>query len=106
MAKTDQNITLYRGDTHTVRITVEDTDISGAVISWAVIQGYDTVLTKTTSDDITITDGSSGIFEIELSVADTLLLSRGKHKHQAEIVLDGVTVVVTEGYITVSSKFV
>lgn len=94
MTKTAQNIEIYAGDTVNLNITTFDSDsnnvrkdIANSEISWVV---YDpdasgVMLTKTTDDTITITDGLNGLFTIALVPADTELLTPGNYRHEAEI---------------------
>lgn len=95
MTKTAQNIVIYAGDTANITVTVLDGDnvsgarknIAGGVIGWVVFDPDDTgvLLTKTTADAITITDGPNGLFTIALIPADTEQLMPGVYRHEAEV---------------------
>lgn len=94
MTKQAQNVEIYAGDTANIQVTVFDSDsngarknIAGSVISWVLFDPDATgvMLTKTTADAITITDGLNGLFTIALVPADTEQLTPGSYRHEAEI---------------------
>ena len=94
MTKQAQNIEIYAGDTVNINVTVFDSDsnglrknIAGSVISWVLFDPDDTgvMLTKTTADAITITDGLNGELVIPLVPADTETLTPGSYRHEAEV---------------------
>lgn len=94
MTKTAQDIVIYAGDTVNINVTVFDSDsnglrknIAGSVISWVLFDPDDTgvMLTKTTADAITITDGLNGRLVIPLVPADTEQLTPGSYRHEAEV---------------------
>ena len=95
MTKTAQNIVIYAGDTANITVTVLDGDnvsgarknIAGSVISWVLFDPDATgvMLTKTTADAISITDGLNGELVIPLVPADTETIPPGNYRHEAEV---------------------
>jgi hypothetical protein len=94
MTKQAQNIEIYAGDTANINVTVFDSDsngarknIAGSVISWVLFDPDATgvMLTKTTADAISITDGLNGEFVIPLVPADTETIPPGSYRHEAEV---------------------
>ncbi len=94
MTKQAQNIEIYAGDTANIQVTTFDGDsngarknIAGSVISWVLYDPDATgvMLTKTTDDAITITDGLNGAFTIALVPAATKKLTPGSYRHEAEV---------------------
>ena len=65
------------------------------------------VLQKTTSDNVTITNGVGGIFQVALDDSDTAGLAQRKHLHQAIVTFaNGDVVVVSEGAATILGQIV
>jgi hypothetical protein len=93
VTKEAQNITIYAGDTADINVTVyagETTtrkNIANSTINWVVFDPDSTgvILTKTTGDAITITDGLNGLFTISLVPADTEDIPPATYRHEAEI---------------------
>lgn len=92
MTMTNQNVTIWAGDTVNLNVVVGDgagglKDISGATIAWLL---YDenagaSVLTKSTGSGITITSGAGGAFTVALAAADTEDVTPGAYYHEAEV---------------------
>jgi hypothetical protein len=104
-------MTLYQGDTAVVRFTVPNTDnegnqivMTGAVVRWKLMKsvkatGADIYLSKTDSDDITVTEETDQIvIDVAIAPADTETLTRfGALYHELEFKLQGGS------YFTVST---
>lgn len=107
MATTGQNFELHQGDYKQIIITVldengEPLDLTGYSAIWCMhVQTLnDIVITKTTSDGITISNPTSGELEIELEAVDTESLSARVYGHQCEIEdILGRHATVTTGYV-------
>lgn len=103
------NFSLYQGDDHTLTVTVKDTsgsvvDISGSTIKWQAARktGGTSVISYTTSDNISITDGSNGEFQVTIDASDTESL-RGLYYHEAEVTFSDSTIsTVLTGWMTVT----
>jgi phage terminase large subunit-like protein len=104
MVKTKQNFTMVSGDTQILEFEVLDSggvavNITGAVVTWVLCASrlYPTALiTKTTSSGITLTNPTSGIFQVTLLPVDTQSLS-GIYFHEAQVVVSGNTYTVSNG---------
>lgn len=92
MAKTNQNIEMYSGDSYDLEVTVTDengaiVNISGASITWSLYKSVasPTLVSKGTSTSgITITDAVNGKFTVSLVPADTQKLA-GTYEHSAKL---------------------
>lgn len=95
MATTNQNFTMYSGDTKILNFacTMENT-LSGATIKWALGRGSKKIITKTTPYDIVITGDKT--FTVYINPIDTTAIS-GQYLHEAEITdaLGNVSTVAT-----------
>lgn len=106
MATTGQNAEIYQGDYHELIITVVDedgvvADLSGYSAVWCLYGQTEgnIVLTKTTSDGITITGGQ---ITIELENVDTENLTPRIYGHQCEVEdIMGRHSTVTTGYVKI-----
>lgn len=93
MTKEGQNVTMYQGETLDINVTVYAGDstnrknIANSTIAWVVFDpdSDGVIMTKTTSDVITITDGLNGLFTVALVPADTATTPPATYRHQAEI---------------------
>lgn len=114
MTKTAQDITIYAGDTVNINVTVLDSDnggyksIAGSTIIWVLFDPDDTgvLLTKTTADAISITDGLNGALTIALVPADTEAVTPGNYRHEAEVTdaSGNVSTVLTGDFIIKESR--
>lgn len=91
------NFVMTAGDSKTLVITVRNADgdavnITGATIKWQAARSYGktSVISKTTSSGISITDGTNGVFAVTLSPSDTDSLS-GIYHHEAELTATDTT---------------
>lgn len=102
------NFSIFAGDTKVITVTVQDDDgdavtISSSTIEWRCIEDTNgtAALTKTTSDGISITDGSGGKFTITLTAGDTSFMS-GDYYHEAQITFSDSTIMtILTGTMTV-----
>lgn len=85
------NFVMTAGDSKTLVVTVRNADgdavnITGATIKWQAARSYGkaSVITKSTSSGISITDGTNGVFTVTLNTSDTDSLS-GIYHHEAEL---------------------
>ncbi|MGO4181210.1 hypothetical protein AB4Z17_08520 [Paenibacillus sp. TAF43_2] len=103
MAKTNQNFTMFAGDTMDIDVPVADTDLTGGTIKWVMKRAVkgDFTIFRETPIGIKITDAAAGIFNIRLERADTLDLI-GSFYHEAELtdLIGNVSTVMT-GTITI-----
>lgn len=95
MTEVDQNFILYVGDDKLLRCTIYDgpvedgvvKNIAGASIVWGmyIAAGSGVTLSYSTSDNIAITDGPGGVFEVSIPHEDTDDLATGWYMHEAEV---------------------
>jgi hypothetical protein len=79
----------FIGETKTFEFTIRDEDknlanIAGWTLLWAlrVDEGEETpLISKTTGDGITITDGPNGICQVKVDATDTVALGEGDFAH-------------------------
>jgi len=102
------------GDTKTIAVTVIEkddgsaTDITSATIAWKVAQSLRSpvLISKSTSDGISITSGTGGTFTITVNSADTSSL-KGDYYHECQITFaDSEIATVLKGKMTVSPGLV
>ena len=88
MTEQNQDFEMFQGESKTLEVTERDgTDISGQDITWVLADevGEASEVSKDTDGGgVSITDGPSGNFEIELDPADTDGIS-GRFYHEARI---------------------
>lgn len=92
MTQTAQNFTMWAGDTKTLSISVQNSagnaqDITGATFNWALkiaTGNRRTLLTKSSSDGITITNATAGTLTVAIVTADTRSL-KGTYTHELEM---------------------
>jgi len=107
------NFNMTAGDTKQLVITVKDADgdavsITGSSIKWQCARslGKASVLSKTTSSGIQITDGANGVFVVTLSPSDTESLV-GNYYHESQITFSDNTVsTVLVGTMTVKPALI
>lgn len=107
------DFTMYAGDSKTLVVTAKDedgaaVDITDATIRWQLARSVSTtaLVTKSIGDGVTITDGSGGVFEVELENADTESL-KGEFYHEAEAILtDGTIATVLSGTATINRTLI
>lgn len=108
-----QNFNMVAGDTKTLVVYVKDADgdpvnISGATIKWQAARshGKASVITKSTSSGITISDGPNGIFSVTLNPSDTESLS-GTYAHEAQVTASDSTIsTVLQGTMKVNKALI
>jgi hypothetical protein len=114
MATTDQNATIYAGDTVNINVVVTDPatgdpkNLAGATVQWAMFREYKgtVVLTKDTDAGITITDEANGALTIALDASDTENVRPDIYAHEVEVTDSGGNVsTVTTGYITLEASW-
>jgi len=104
---------IYSGDSKNLLVTVTDennnpVNITGAQsIVWALISGDKVILRKTlSSGEITIINGSGGIFKISIQAADTINLA-GQYRHECRLVTaDGASGLIFTGTVTVNKAYI
>jgi hypothetical protein len=109
MTATAQNVTMYRGDTAILTVTVTDSDngdaaknITGATVRYVAVRRGTAYITKTVGSGIVLTTPASGILTITLDPADTDDLTPGEYEHEVEITDgDGNVSTVTVGTLTI-----
>ena len=113
MAATAQDATIWSGDDVDLQITVTDPDtetpkqLQGASVRWVLFNRETgaVAFTKTTSDDITITNAAAGIFTVALDAADTDELC-GVYGHEAQVTdAGGRKSTVTTGTLTIERDY-
>jgi len=102
MAQTDQDFEMYQGDDFSIEFeTVDEAgaalDISGATIEWNAWDRGVSVLKKTTTSGISITDGPGGIFVVTLEPTDTYSLPAKTYFHGANVSL------IADHFLTVAT---
>lgn len=95
MTATNQNFSMYTGDSKTIQVNVTDAnnnviDLTGATVKW-VLQQFPTSTTYQIEKDvvnggIALINASGGIFQINLSANDTKTLQQGTYFHQAKVI--------------------
>jgi len=112
MTMTGQNVSIYKGDDKILVVTVKDSsgnieDISGTTVNYVVYKFTigNIVITKTTSSGISLTDPTSGIFEITLIPSDTENLL-GYYLHECELTdtFGKVSTIFTGKFTVIDSK--
>lgn len=86
MTTRNQNFVMYAGNTMEIEVPVDNTELTGASIKWAMkrsVKSEDTLFRETPSG-IVITDAAAGIFTIRLESCDTKDLV-GAFYHEAEL---------------------
>ena len=113
MASTEQNATIYAGDSVDLVIIVTDPEtgdpknLTAATVQWAMFKEHrgTVVLTKATGDGVTITDATEGELTIALEPEDTEELLPDIYAHECEVTDSGGNVsTVTTGYITLKAS--
>jgi hypothetical protein len=91
MTAKNQDVEIYQGDYTILEVTATDDDslpitLSGVALTWVLYNPVtETVtLTKTTPNEIIVTDSDAGEFQVILEETDTLNL-RGLYKHECEL---------------------
>ncbi len=103
------NFSVNQGDSKTLSITLKNTagtvvDITSATIKWqsARKRGGTSVISYTTSNNINITSGTGGTFDVTIDASDTEPLD-GIYYHETEITFsDGTISTVMTGTMTVT----
>ncbi len=94
MTATDQDLTIYSGDTAIITVTVTDSDndnaakdLTGCSVTYAIYKKRVVYLKKTSADGggIEITDADAGELTITLDPADTANLPGGEYEHEVQI---------------------
>lgn len=88
-----QNFELVSGNDKTLKFTLTDeddaaVDLTGATIVWAFAKtatAKSPLFEYTSPTNVTITDASGGLFEVEIQSADTLVLKGGEYYHEARV---------------------
>ena len=107
MTKHNQNFEITAGDALNVVIAVDMTSstLVGSSVKWAAIKYDEPILTKTTTGDISITGPKE--ITLAMNAADTLALTPGQYKHQAEVTdLTGKPRTIEDGVMTVLENLV
>jgi len=115
------DMSIYRGEYKIYECTATEDGaalvLTGASIYFAVretspaltvVSDADALISKSTADDITITDGAAGEFEIEFEKANTNTLDTGTYHYGIEAILSGYTdpVVLDVGTIEILASYV
>lgn len=100
------NFTMQAGDSATFAFAVTDEAGAPQVITGAAIRftmwkkGLPFIkLEKTLADDVTITDGSGGLFEVSVALGEVIVA--GAHGHQSEVFLTPDSQTVIRGTVLV-----
>lgn len=109
MTKKNQDLEMWAGDTKKLQYTVLDenddpVNLTNATINWWLAESATStaILTKTTADDISITDAANGVFQVTINPADTQNLE-GRYYHEAEVTDDaGNVATVAVGVIKIN----
>lgn len=104
-----QNFVMTAGDTKTLVVTIRNAagdvvNITGSSVKWKAARSYGkaAVLSKSTSDDISLSDPTNGIFTVSLAPEDTEDL-KGIYHHEAEITdADGAISTVLTGTMKIN----
>lgn len=104
MTAENQDFEIRTGESMTLRIPVTNTDgtektITGAAVTWLLLDGDDTLLTKTSAGG-TVTVGAT-YFDVAITAANSAAITPRSYRHQAQVTLSGVEKVVTEGTVRV-----
>ena len=95
-------------DTHTAAGDSSDSakDISGATAEFRVAKKQDgnSLLTKTTSDDISMPDAPNGVLKVSLGDADIVEALKGDNFYTISVTLNGQTVTVMYGKMRVRQR--
>lgn len=102
------NFVMYAGDDKTLQVRVTDPDgeavnLTAAAIKWQCARslGKASVIFKSTSSGITLTDPADGQFEVTLEDGDTEDLA-GTYQHEAQVTFsDGTISTVLSGTMKV-----
>lgn len=101
----DTNLTMTRGDTARFSFAIEDYtngDLTAAYFSCkANLDSVSYSFQKTLNDGITESD-TSGVFLVEIEPSDTSSLSLGTYYYDLELILDGDTLTVMKGRLTLT----
>lgn len=90
MALTNQDFSLYAGDTRNIVVTVTNSDgtpanLTGATIKWVAARGKLVMISKDTIDNgIVITDALNGAYTIRLNQSDSSDLA-GNLTHESVV---------------------
>lgn len=98
----NQNFSMFAGDTKNINVTMTDgTPLSGSSIKWGLLKQGATVVSKTTSNGITV---AGSVFTIKLNASDTVGFV-GRYYHEAEVtdMFGNVSTVMT-GFITIEKS--
>ena len=109
MAEKNQDFDIYAGEIHSLVVDVFDKnnydvaiDLTSATVTWLLLSGSTTVLTKTVGSGITLSTTVTGRMTIALSAANSSSLS-GAYTHQARATLsDGTIATIFLGTVTVN----
>ena len=103
MGITGQDFQMWQGEDEVIEVPITDgespVNLTGATVTWKLSQSGVTVLTKTTSDDITIGAGDAvgDLVTIAVRKANTATLSPGYYTHECRVVSGGDEQVVFTG---------
>ena len=102
------DFTMFSGDTKVLRVTATEADGSplnliGIDITWVLAKKVTApaILTKTIGAGITVTDAPNGIFEVNLTPADTADL-KGSYYFEAQIDDNGAISTILTGTATIN----
>lgn len=101
---------LYAGEDKTVSVSIYQADETTAqnITGWALSYRWkrslddadaDAVLTKTTADGITITNGAGGLCEIAIADTDTDAIAAGPYFHELKRTDAGSETILTTGTV-------
>jgi hypothetical protein len=118
MATSDQNVTMYSGDSRVLAFTITEANgttpinLTGAVVAWACARklsgGFSTTptLSKEIGAGITIIAAIAGTLEVALAPADTAsLVGRYYHELQVTDAAGNVSTVAT-GTLTITKDLI
>lgn len=100
-------VSIPRGTTHDIKITITAKDLTGAVAICTVVtaHGVAATLVKRSSDGgISITGGTNSLVNIHLLPADTGALAIMQYQWQCRITLAGVQEIIEDGTLTLTAN--
>lgn len=93
MTATGQNVSMFKGDNHTITVTVRDAagavkDLTGATVKWAMNNtpnGTPKLSKSTITSGVAITDAPAGVCVVTIAQSDTISLAPNTYYHELEV---------------------
>lgn len=115
MTATNQDFTIFRGDTKTLTYTIKDAndaivDLTGGTAKWEAARSVNSAtkdIQKSTSSGIAIMAPTSGILVVTIDPADTASLGVGGYYHELEFTdASGRVSTVATGRMTLKEELI